>query len=123
MVLKQIKFDEADIEAAMTVQRLYGCDSFSQAVRLATRIVASQTRAQFPVPPSPKFSHARRERGSVDGILELPAGFDADAFDALLAEAAQRHQFAWREPASAPAARQQPANAKSGAPRGKAAKA
>jgi hypothetical protein len=99
MILKQIKFDEADIEAAMTVQRLYGCDSFSQAVRLATRIAASQARVSFPVPPSPKFSHARRARGSVEGILPLPAGFDADAFDAVLAEAARRHAFTWREPA------------------------
>jgi hypothetical protein len=100
MNLKQIKFDADDLEAVETVRRMYGCDSFSQAVRLAARIVASGQRLAFPLPPSPKYSKAKRELGSVEGLIQLPEDMDPDRLDAALAEAAASHRFTWHDPAS-----------------------
>lgn len=98
MILKQIRFDEQDLQAAETVRRMYGCDSFSQAVRLATRIVASRRRAQFPIPPSPKSSNVRRELKSAEGLIQLPPGVDLDALDALLYDVQQSYRFSCRKP-------------------------
>lgn len=70
MQLKQIKFDEEDLKAVEAIQRLYGCESFSQAVRLATRIVASQARTEFPLPPTPKHA-TKRQFKSLRGIVGL----------------------------------------------------
>jgi hypothetical protein len=71
MILKQIKFDEQDLKAVETIQQLYGCDSFSQAVRLAARIVAAHPRIGFPVPPSPKQA-ATRKPMRLAGMFKLP---------------------------------------------------
>ena len=98
MVLKQIRFSEDDLKAVEAVRRLYGCDTFSQALRLAVRVVAGQQRAALPIPTSPEFSNAKREFGSVEGIIHLPAGTDTDALDKLISEVARRYRFAWRDP-------------------------
>jgi hypothetical protein len=82
MQLKQIKFDEEDLKAVEAIQRLYGCESFSQAVRLATRIVASRERAEFPLPPVPKHAPKRRHQ-SLLGLVRLPAA-QAEQFDEAL---------------------------------------
>jgi len=100
MTLKQIKFDDDDLKAVEAVQRMYGCDSFSQAVRLAARMAAQSQRAVLPVPPSPKFSNARRTLSSVEGMIQLPDGMDTDVLDTLLSEAAGRYRFAWRDPST-----------------------
>ncbi len=101
MSLKQIKFDEDDLKAVEAVRQQYGCDSFSQAVRLAARIVASGQRLAFPLPSSPKYSKAKREFGSVEGLIRLPDGMDPERLDAMLAEAAASHHFTWHDPAPA----------------------
>jgi hypothetical protein len=72
MTLKQIKFDEQDLEAVETIQRLYGCESFSQAVRLAARIAAAHPRLGFPIPASPKHA-AKRRPMRLAGMFRLPA--------------------------------------------------
>lgn len=99
MTLKQIKFDDEDLKAVEAVQRMYGCDSFSQAVRLAARVVAGSQRVPFPVPLSPKSSNARRILSSVEGVIRLPADTDLDALDRLLSDVVSGYRFAWREPA------------------------
>lgn len=82
MQLKQIKFDEEDLKAVEAIQRLYGCESFSQAVRLAARIVASRERAEFPLPPVPKHAPKRRHQ-SLLGLVRLPPA-QAEQFDQAL---------------------------------------
>lgn len=98
MILKQIKFDPEDLAAVEQVQRKYGCDSFSQAVRVAARVAAAGPRAGLPVPASPRTSNARREAGSVAGIIGLPPDTSLGALDALLTEVAGGYRFALREP-------------------------
>lgn len=83
MQLKQIKFDPEDLKAVETIQRLYGCESFSQAVRLAARIVSSQARTEFPLPPAPKHAPKRRYQ-SLFGLLRLPSAAAAEQFDEAL---------------------------------------
>ena len=70
MTLKHIKFAEEDLQAVAQVQRLYGCESFSQAVRLAARIAAQQKRFDMPLPPVPKHAEERQPR-SLRGIIQL----------------------------------------------------
>jgi hypothetical protein len=85
MTLKQIKFDEQDLKAVEKIQQLYGCDSFSQAVRLSARIVAANPRLGFPVPPSPK--HAAKGRPMrVAGMFKLPATISQEEIDRVLEE-------------------------------------
>lgn len=60
MIQRHILFDEQDIKAIETVQRRYGLDTFSQAVRLAARLAAQMPRANVPLPPSPKHAPKRR---------------------------------------------------------------
>lgn len=83
MILKQIKFDEQDLKAVEMVQQLYGCDSFSQAVRLAARIVAAQPRSGFPVPASPKQA-AKRKPMRLAGMFKLPPTISAEEVDRVL---------------------------------------
>lgn len=71
MTLKHIKFAEEDLQAVAQVQRLYGCESFSQAVRLAARIAAQQKRLDMPLPPVPKHAEERRPM-SLFGLIQLP---------------------------------------------------
>lgn len=71
MTVKHIKFTDEDLQAVAQVQRLYGCESFSQAVRLATRIAAQQKRAEVKVPPAPKHAEVRRPM-SLFGLIQLP---------------------------------------------------
>jgi hypothetical protein len=109
MNLKQIKFDEQDLKAVETVRQMYGCDSFSQAVRLAARIVASGRRMAYPLPPSPKYSNAKRALESVEGLIQLSDSIDPDRLDAALDEAAERNRFAWLDPAPVPPIRRRAA--------------
>ena len=70
MTLKHIKFAEEDLQAIAQVQRMYGCESFSQAVRLAARIAAQQQRSDLPLPPPPKHAAERRPK-SLQGIIQI----------------------------------------------------
>jgi len=69
MIQRHILFDEQDIKAIETVQRRYGLDTFSQAVRLAARLAAQMPRADAPLPPSPKHAPKRALR-SLRGIIQ-----------------------------------------------------
>lgn len=69
MIQRHILFDEQDIKALETVQRRYGLDTFSQAVRLAARLAAQMPRADVPLPPSPKHAPKRTLR-SLSGIIQ-----------------------------------------------------
>jgi hypothetical protein len=91
MILKQIKFDEQDLKAVEAIQQMYGCDSFSQAVRLAARIVATNPRIGFPLPPSPKQA-SKRKPMSLRGIIQLPATLTAAEIDRALEAATSRDQ-------------------------------
>jgi len=83
MTLKQIKFDEQDLDAVEAIQRMYGCDSFSQAVRLAARIVAANPRLEFPPPPAPKHA-AKRKPMRLAGMFKLPDTISESEVDAAL---------------------------------------
>lgn len=85
MKLKQIKFDEQDLKAVERVQQLYGCDSFSQAVRLAARIVAANPRLGFPVPPPPRHA-VKRKPMRLAGMFKLPATISQEEIDRALEE-------------------------------------
>jgi len=89
MTLKHIKFDEEDLKAVEQVQRLYGCENFSQAVRLAARIAANQARNRVVPPPLSKHVAPRTPR-SLWGIIKLPPGADPDEFDKALHAVAQK---------------------------------
>jgi hypothetical protein len=70
MIQRHILFDEQDIKAIEMVQRRYGLDTFSQAVRLAVRLAAQMPRADAPLPPSPKHAlkrSLRSLRGTIQG--------------------------------------------------------
>ena len=69
MIRRHILFDERDIKAIETIQRRYGLDTFSQAVRLAARLAAQMPRADAPLPPSPKHAPKRALR-SLSGIIQ-----------------------------------------------------
>jgi hypothetical protein len=69
MVQRHILFDEQDIRAIETVQRRYGLDTFSQAVRLAARLAAQMGRVDAPLPPSPKHA-PRKQLRSLSGIIQ-----------------------------------------------------
>ncbi len=69
MIQRHILFDEQDIKAIETVQRRYGLDTFSQAVRLAARLAAQMPRADAPLPPSPKHAPKRSLR-SLRGVIQ-----------------------------------------------------
>lgn len=47
-----------DEQALSIIQQRYGCESESQALRLAVRVLASSPMLQVDVPPPPK--HARK---------------------------------------------------------------
>lgn len=91
MQLKQIKFDEEDLKAVEAIQRLYGCESFSQAVRLAARIVASRARTEFPLPPTPKHAPKRRHQ-NLFGLVRFASTEQAEQFD----EALRRVKHKWQ---------------------------
>ncbi len=86
MTLKQIKFDDEDIKAVEMIWKTYGCDSFSQAVRLAARMVATNKRIATALPTSPKFSNTKRSISSVAGLIPMPDHLDPDQIDKTLDE-------------------------------------
>ena len=88
MTVKHIKFTDEDLQAVAQVQRLYGGESFSHAVRLATRIAAQQKRAEVIVPPAPKHAEMRRPM-SLFGLIQLPADV-VEAIDETI------HQVQWQ---------------------------
>ncbi len=69
MIQRHILFDEQDIKAIETVQRHYGLDTFSQAVRLAARLAAQMPRTDAPLPPSPKHA-PKRQLKDLSGIFQ-----------------------------------------------------
>ncbi len=69
MVQRHILFDEQDIRAIETVQRRYGLDTFSQAVRMAARLAAQMGRVDAPLPQSPKHA-PKREFRDLSGIIQ-----------------------------------------------------
>ncbi|MEZ4677596.1 MAG: hypothetical protein R2932_25605 [Caldilineaceae bacterium] len=84
MTLKHIKFAEEDLQAVAQVQRLYGCESFSHAVRLAARIAARQKRIDLPLLPVPKHAEERHPK-SLRGIIQLPENV-VDAMDDAISQ-------------------------------------
>ena len=97
MTLKYIKFDDEDLGVVETVRQMYGCDSFSHAVRPAAHMVAPSRRVTFPIPPSPKCSNTQRTLFSTEGIIQLPETSNVDALDALLNTVAHSYRFAWHD--------------------------
>lgn len=89
--LKHIKFDEEDLQAVEQVQRLYACEKFSQAVRLAVRLAARHTRTEVALPSLSKHTTVRKPQ-SVLGIIQLPPEIDPDEMDKAIHAAAQRAQ-------------------------------
>lgn len=88
MTLKHIKFAEEDLQAVAQVQRLYGCESFSHAVRLAARIAAQQKRIDLQLPPVPKHAEERQPK-SLQGFIQLPEAI-ADVMDNAISQVQQR---------------------------------
>lgn len=84
MGMKQttIWLDMIDRENFTAIQQLYGCESFSQAVRLAARIALQAGRLNIPLPPTSKFSRTKRELKDLYGIAQgtFREDFDIDAF-------------------------------------------
>ncbi len=89
--LKHIKFDEEDLQAVEQVQRLYGCENFSQAVRLAARLAARHARTEVALPSLSKYTTVRKPQ-SVLEIIQLPPEIDPDEMDKAISAAAQRAQ-------------------------------
>jgi len=87
--LKHIKFDEEDLQAVELVQRLYGCENFSQAVRLAARLAARHARTEIALPALSKHATVRKPQ-SILGIIQLPPEIDPDEMDKAIHAAAQR---------------------------------
>lgn len=48
-----------DEQALSVIQQRYGCESESQALRLAVRVLANSPMLAFPLPPTPK--HAKKK--------------------------------------------------------------
>ncbi len=82
--MKHIKFAEEDLQAVAQVQRLYGCESFSQAVRLATRIAAQQKRVEVTAPLVPKHAEVHQPI-SLFGLIQLPDDV-AEAMDHTISQ-------------------------------------
>jgi len=94
MGMKQtnIWLDEVDRANIVAIQRLYGCESFSHAVRLAARIALQAGRPNVPLPPTSRFSRTKRELKDLHGIARgaFRDDFDIDAFGRELSRAWER---------------------------------
>lgn len=55
---KSFWLDSSDEEALATIQQHYGCESESQALRLAIRALARNPKLALTLPPTPK--HAKK---------------------------------------------------------------
>ena len=92
MKQKTFWLDTIDDEAIATIQHRYGCESQSQAIRMAVRIVAASEKIEVSRPPVSKFSKTRKTPQDLRGLWNqpLPNDFDLDV-------ALQEIRNAWKE--------------------------
>ena len=81
MKQKSFWFDETDDIAISTIQQRYGCESQSQAVRMAVRMLAMADKLNLQLPLVSKYSKTRKQYRSLRGIWagQIPDTFDIDA--------------------------------------------
>jgi hypothetical protein len=66
-----IWLSDEDKAAFVEVQALYGCESFSHAVRLAGRLALQTGRLNMPLPPTSRFSKTKRPPAAGNFFADL----------------------------------------------------
>lgn len=81
MTRKMIWVDEEDKQAIAIIKQRYGCESESQAWRMAARWLAAADRVPIKLPPVSKHSKTKKTPKDLRGIWAgaLPPDFDIQA--------------------------------------------
>ena len=81
MKRKMIWVDEEDLKAVALVQQRFGCESESQAWRMAVRWMAAVGKVDVQLPPVSKHSKTKKELKSLRGLWQgaFPEDYDLNA--------------------------------------------